>query len=57
MVEMKTFNLNENLQQLYDDVANLEMGNLIEVSRLVIGSISMPSGLVILLKTLKSQAT
>jgi hypothetical protein len=57
MVEMKTFNLNEDLQQLYDDVANLEVGNLIEVSRLVIGSISMGSGLAILLKTLKSQAT
>jgi hypothetical protein len=57
MVEMKTFNLNEDLQQLYDDVANLEVGNLIEVSRLVIGSISMGSELAILLKTLKSQAT
>jgi hypothetical protein len=57
MVEMKTFNLNEDLQQLYDDVANLEMGNLIEVSRLVVDSISMPSGLAMLLKALKSRAT
>jgi hypothetical protein len=57
MVKMKTFNLNEDFQQLYDDVANLEMGTLIEVSRLVIGSISMPSGLAMLLKALKFQAT
>jgi len=57
MVEMKTFNLNEDLQQLYDDVANLEMGNLIEISRLVVDSISMPSGLAMLLKALKSRAT
>jgi hypothetical protein len=56
MIKMKTFNLNEDLQQLYDDVGNLEMGNLIEVLRLVVGSISMPSGLAMLLKALKSQA-
>jgi hypothetical protein len=54
MVEMETFNLNEKFQQLHDDVANLETGNLIEVSTLVIGSISMPSGLTMFLKTLKS---
>jgi hypothetical protein len=57
MVEMKTFNLNEEFQQLHDDVANLEMGNLIEVSMLMIGSIAMPSGLAMLLKALKSRAT
>jgi hypothetical protein len=32
------------------------MGDLIEVLRLVVGSISMPSGLTMFLKALKSQA-
>ncbi len=31
MAKMETFNLNENLQQYCDDVADLEMGNLIKV--------------------------
>ncbi len=40
---MKTFNLSEDLQQHYDDVIDLEMGNLVEVSRLMVGSISILS--------------
>ncbi len=40
---MKTFNFSEELQQHYDDVIDLEMGNLIEVSRLMVGSISILS--------------
>ncbi len=40
MAKVKTFNLNEDVQQDYDDVNDLEMENLLEGLGLVIGSIS-----------------
>lgn len=43
MGEIETFNLNEDPQQDYDDANDLEMGNLVEVLGLVIGSILMSS--------------
>ncbi len=43
MGEIETFNLNEDPQQDYDDINDLEMGNLVEVLWLVIGSILMSS--------------
>ncbi len=43
MTKIEIFNLNED--QDYDDVDDLKIGNLIEVSRLVVGSISMSSKL------------
>jgi hypothetical protein len=42
---METFNLNEDLHQHYDDIANLEMGNLVEVLGKMVGSISTINGL------------
>jgi hypothetical protein len=45
MANMETFNLNEDLHQHYDDIANLEMGNLTEVLAQMVGSISMINGL------------
>jgi len=39
MAKMKTFNLNEDLHQHYDDIANLEMGNLIELLGQMVSSI------------------
>jgi hypothetical protein len=44
MAEIETFNLNEDIHQYDDNVANLEMGNLAEVSRPMIGLISTPLG-------------
>jgi hypothetical protein len=39
MAKMETFNLNEDLHQHYDDIANLEMGNLIELLGQMVSSI------------------
>jgi hypothetical protein len=44
MTEIETFNLNEDIHQYDDNVANLEMGNLAKVSRPMIGLISTPLG-------------
>jgi hypothetical protein len=44
MAKIKTFNLNEDVHQYDDNVVNLEMGNLAEVSRLTGGLISIPLG-------------
>ncbi len=42
---METFSLNEDLHQHYDDIVNLEMGNLAEVLGQMVGSISTINGL------------
>jgi hypothetical protein len=57
MVEIETFNLKDIHHD--DNVSNLEMGNLVKVSGLVVGSISnlLDHKQQMLQKTLKHQAT
>jgi hypothetical protein len=44
MAKIKTYNLNEDIHQYDDNVVNLEMGNLVKVSRSTVGLISTPLG-------------
>jgi len=42
MAKIQTLNLNEDIHQYDDNVVNLEMGNLVEVSRPVVSWIPTP---------------